>query len=87
MKDHLTLFKKIKEVISEQLNVPSSDIDLCSEPSNFIGWDSLANTMIYLELAKYIDEKLSFEEYLKCRNIGDVIDAILMTSKDINQNQ
>ena len=75
------LIEKIRTIISNQINVPSSEIELNSEPNKFSTWDSLANTMIYLEIINSINESISFEQYLECKNVGELVEAILMASK------
>ena len=81
MKKHQELVQKVKKIISSHINVEDSNLDVTSKPSTFSTWDSLANTMIYLEIVKTIDVPLSFEEYLECGSIGDVVEAILEVSE------
>ena len=80
MEKHQELVQRVKKIISSQINVEDSKLELSSMPSTFSTWDSLANTMIYLEIVKTIDVALSFEEYLECSSLGDVVEAILVAS-------
>ena len=77
----MQFFEQIKAIISDQTNVPYSEIELSSEPSKFSTWDSLANTMIYLEIINSINSGISFEQYLECKNVGELVEAVLMASK------
>ena len=77
----MQFFEQIKAIISDQTNVPSSEIEPGSEPSKFSTWDSLANTMIYLEIINSINAGISFEQYLECKNVGELVEAVFMASK------
>ena len=81
MKKHQELVQRVKKIISSHINVEDSNLELTSKPSTFSTWDSLANTMIYLEIVKTINVPISFEEYLECGSLGDVVEAILVASE------
>ena len=86
MKEHSELFQRVKKIICEQIHVADSDLELHSDSLEFAAWDSLADTMIYLEIVNSIEESFSFEQYLECRNVGEVVKAILMVSDKKNTN-
>lgn len=77
MSKHTSIVQIVKTVISEQVGVSKDILELDSEPSNIPTWDSLANTMIFLEIKKIINTDLEFEEYLECKNIGDLINKLI----------
>ena len=75
-----SVLQTIKLIISEQVGVSEELLGLDSEPSKISTWDSLANTMIYLEIKKIVDTELKFEEYLECKNIGELLQKLLESS-------
>ena len=76
MEKESKLVERVKKIIGSQISVEESKLDLSSRPSKFGTWDSLANTMIYLEITNCIEEGLSFEQYLECKNIEELVKAI-----------
>ena len=85
MENYSKLVERVKKIIGSQISVEESKLNLSSEPNNFGTWDSLANTMIYLEIANKIEEGLSFEQYLECRNIEELVKAILSISNQFSE--
>lgn len=77
MSKRTSIVQIVKTVISEQVGVSKDILELDSEPSTIPTWDSLANTMIFLEIKKVINTDLEFEEYLECKNIGDLINTLI----------
>ena len=80
MEKHSKIAERIKRIIGSQISVEESKLTLSSEPSKFGTWDSLANTMIYLEIINSIEDGLSFEQYLECKNIGELVKTVLTIS-------
>ncbi len=66
--------EKILEIISSILDIDISKLDNSTTPQDLIEWDSLANMNIFVSLADEINSNLTYEEYSKCSNIGDLLE-------------
>jgi acyl carrier protein len=50
--------KQIISIVSKVVGVPSEQLDMNSESSNFYKWDSLAQLNIVIEIEKKINKKI-----------------------------
>jgi|TARA_B100001063_G_C16715960_1_gene530736 acyl carrier protein len=50
--------KQIISIVSKVVGVPSEQLDINSESSNFYKWDSLAQLNIVIEIEKKINKKI-----------------------------
>ena len=50
--------KQIISIVSKIVGVPSEQLDINSESSNFYKWDSLAQLNIVIEIEKKINKKI-----------------------------
>ena len=62
-------------VIASVLDIDASLLSNTSTPSDFYQWDSLANMSIWIEINSRIGP-LSFDDYISCSCLGDLISAI-----------
>ena len=71
------ILEKIQLVLREQFKEPKLQIDLTTQANDVVGWDSLRNIEIFINLEKEFKVKFSGTEIIDLENIGDIIHLII----------
>ncbi|WP_315115073.1 acyl carrier protein [uncultured Clostridium sp.] len=70
------IFKKVKNIISEQLGIDSEEITMESSFIDDLGADSLDVVELIMALETEFDLEIPDEEAEKISTVGDVVDYI-----------
>ncbi|MEW9094007.1 MAG: acyl carrier protein [Clostridiaceae bacterium] len=70
------IFKKVKNIISEQLGIGSEEITMDSSFIDDLGADSLDVVELIMALETEFDLEIPDEEAEKISTVGDVVDYI-----------
>ncbi|MBU5482750.1 acyl carrier protein [Clostridium sp. MSJ-11] len=70
------IFKKVKNIISEQLGISSEEITMDSSFIDDLGADSLDVVELIMALETEFDLEIPDEEAEKISTVGDVVDYI-----------
>ena len=79
MRKNSQILKDIITIISNQIGVPAESLDKSTQPSWLHSWDSLANTMIFLQIQSEFNIILDFNEYLDCETIEQLFERVVET--------
>ena len=63
--------KKLFEIVSRVMNIPTTEISESSGPDSIPGWDSLNMYVLLNEIEKEFNVKFSLQETLEIKNVGD----------------
>jgi acyl carrier protein len=70
------VFEKVREIISEKLNVDPDEIKLESSIVDDLGADSIDLIELIMNLEEEYGISISDEEAVKLKTVGDVVDFI-----------
>ena len=70
------MFEKVREIISEKLNVDPDEIKLESSIVDDLGADSIDLIELIMNLEEEYGISISDEEAVKLKTVGDVVDFI-----------
>ena len=70
------MFEKVREIISEKLNVDPDEIKLESSIVDDVGADSIDLIELIMNLEEEYGISISDEEAVKLKTVGDVVDFI-----------
>lgn len=70
------MFEKVREIISEKLNVDQDEIKLESSIVDDLGADSIDLIELIMNLEEEYGISISDEEAVKLKTVGDVVDFI-----------
>lgn len=70
------MFEKVREIISEKLNVDPDEIKLESSIVDDLGADSIDLIELIMNLEEEYGISISDEEAVKLKKVGDVVDFI-----------
>ena len=76
---------KIIKTIADELRLDISQLTMETKPYDFVEWDSMNNTLIFLLIEQQFSPGLTFDEYSSCKNIGELI-ACIKSSKIESKN-
>lgn len=68
--------KQIISIVSKIVGVPSEQLDINSESSNFFKWDSLAQLNIIIEIEKKIGKKIGASMMGELTSIKLIVDHL-----------
>lgn len=68
--------KQIISIVSKIVGVPSEQLDINSESSNFYKWDSLAQLNIIIEIEKKISKKIDASMMGELTSIKLIVDHL-----------
>ena len=68
--------KQIISIVSKVVGVPSEQLDINSESSNFYKWDSLAQLNIVIEIEKKINKKIDASMMGELTSIKLIVDHL-----------
>ena len=68
--------KQIISIVSKVVGVPSEQLDINSESSNFYKWDSLAQLNIIIEIEKKIGKKIDASMMGELTSIKLIVDHL-----------
>lgn len=68
--------KQIISIVSKVVGVPSEQLDMNSESSNFYKWDSLAQLNIVIEIEKKINKKIDASMMGELTSIKLIVDHL-----------
>jgi len=68
--------KQIISIVSKIVGVPSEQLDINSESSNFYKWDSLAQLNIIIEIEKKIGKKIDASMMGELTSIKLIVDHL-----------
>ena len=71
-----SLDRKIIKTIADELRIDISKLTLTTKPYDIIEWDSMNNTLIFLLIEQKFSPGLTFDDYMSCQNIGELIACI-----------
>lgn len=69
-------FEKVKEIISEQMNIPENKITLDMSFTEDLGADSLDVFQIISELEEFYEMEFASEEAENIKTVGDAVEYI-----------
>jgi len=69
-------FKKIKEILAEQLGVSEDEIEMDSSLTDDLGADSLDLVELVMALEQEFDLEISDEEAEKIKTVGDAVNFV-----------
>ncbi|BAK81087.1 acyl carrier protein [Candidatus Arthromitus sp. SFB-rat-Yit] len=70
------MFEKVRDIISEKLNVDQDEIKLESSIVDDLGADSIDLIELIMNLEEEYGISISDEEAVKLKTVGDVVDFI-----------
>lgn len=68
--------KQFIELISNILNVPSTELSLQSGPEDIVQWDSLAHINIITALEQTYDLQITMSEILTVKTVADLVNLV-----------
>lgn len=68
--------KQIISIVSKVVGVPSEQLDINSESSNFYKWDSLAQLNIIIEIEKKVGKKIDASMMGELTSIKLIVDHL-----------
>lgn len=68
--------KQIISIVSKIVGVPSEQLDINSESSNFFKWDSLAQLNIIIEIEKKVGKKIDASMMGELTSIKLIVDHL-----------
>ena len=64
--------EKLIQIITKVMNVPSSEINDESGPTNIENWTSFNSYVLLYELEKEFNQKFTMEEAMDVKNVADI---------------
>lgn len=66
----------IRNIISEKISIPESEIDLDSKIEDFDSWDSMQHLAIIMEVESRLDCSIPFDKVVELKSVQDLVDAV-----------
>ncbi len=70
------VFEKVREILCEQLEINSEEVDLDTDIVNDLGADSLDFVDIVMSLEDEFDKEISDDDLENIRTVGDIVSYI-----------
>ena len=77
--------KKLFEIVSRVMNIPTTEISESSGSGSIPEWDSLNMYVLLNEIEKEFNVKFSLQETLEIKNVGDFKKQLKKHGVDINE--
>lgn len=79
------MMKKLKEIISNVLEIDAKVINNETSPENVSSWDSYNGLLLVSELENFFKVKFTMEEVLKLKNVKDIIEFLQKHGVRLNE--
>lgn len=67
---------QVKQIIAEQLNIPTDRLELSSQLSLLNNWDSLIALRIMSNMENTFGKKVSLQMFMKAKTINDLVKLV-----------
>jgi acyl carrier protein len=78
--ERLNIINQLKAIFEEIIDKGPVFLSEATVPADVDGWDSLAHIQLVVAVEKHFDIKLTSEEILSWKNVGEMVDCILTKS-------
>jgi acyl carrier protein len=78
--ERLNIINQLKTIFEEIIDKGPVFLSEATVPADVDGWDSLAHIQLVVAVEKHFDIKLTSEEILSWKNVGEMVDCILTKS-------
>lgn len=72
------IIDKLNEIFEDIIDEGPISLSDNSTTDDIDGWDSLTNIQLVVEIEKYYNIRFDSEEITKWRNVGEMIDCIIL---------